>query len=887
MAFRCNPELRTLLNAHSSKLDWATILNNALTNTRRIRCFRDSNANAADPVLTGVEFRNVASTGTLKTTAGSITGLGRIKGSTVKGSADMFTGRSMLRVEGGGHWFDGTLGPSKEAQRAKGVAEVDLKEYDFYVDENFTATNGLGVKPNLSISGPRFSPSGVGASAPAMTAGAPRFIEIWNYSNPASPTLAGTLDLDPATTRQDNFVLEDQYRQLEIGDIGVYQTNQSVTMGEIEFGATLLVAAPHNRDDHASNPTEPLYQIAIPMAVRQSVWPGYPSWDNFNPAVHTTYPVPHKIVIKNAAGQQIGIIQMHDGSAVNSIKAVYGMRSPSQALIPNVHAGMVHQWENIRPRISSRANKVYSGLHTDFRRPSMAKQAWAVNGVEPLYNGGYGQNSQDGIQHLYAMPQWPQPRQYYYPAVVDPYLDTSFTSSGRKAEFANNMSGWDFEPGSFTGHNFYTGPGGPRFDRAAIPSAIALMVTFPTGSRLQDNTSWRDIGHAFIRAYGNHGNHWCDNVNRWTIGGPTGADSIDMVRIYGTYYSNGSERWPGKLTIDTRGGMRDDVQAHHLDKNGQFFWGGWSRDGLHNYGHAGHGAWAENNPLAIMLSKWDTMWTLVTNNGIDESGTNGWHYRGDFLVRNQAWTWLSYILGWTFASKHPLGITREKIEAMFVRHCEDVNRSIVTPFKNGSQDDYIRSLRSKGQPWEGGETKGGGLGMYMAGVLALAKQTGFWDAMKAKGGKVAETMLFTVECLDKYCYDILLTSAMRYYPGQPGIGDSSGWPTVWTNPDSTWAQVFPPNGQLSMTTNIDGSYLGIPEIGAHPFMMWPYMRRDYLTDVPNARTQAACDKIDAILARTRVEVDAQTTPAGKRDKDFGQGYPGIAPWAPPLQVGPA
>lgn len=884
MSFRCNPELRTLLNAHSSKLDWATILNNAVTNTRRIRCFRDANANAVDPVLTGVEFRNVGSTGALKTAGGAVTGLGRIKGSTVKGSADMFSGRSMLRVEGGGHWFDGTLGPSKEAQRAKGVAEVDLKEYDFYVDANFTASNGLGIKANLSISGPRFSPSGVGAPAPDLTSNAPKFVEVWNYSNQASPVLAGTIDI---SERRDNFVLEDQYRQQEIGDIAVYQSMQSVVMGEIEFGATLLVAAPHNRDDYASNPTEPLYQVAVPMAVTKTVWPDYPSKATFNPAVHTTYPVPHKLVIKNAAGTVLGTIEMHDGKPVNHMKSFYGMRTASQAVIPNVHAGMVHQWENIRPRISSRANKIYNGIHNEFRRPSAAKHPWTVNGVEPLYNGGYGQNSQDGIQHLYGMPQWPQPRQYYYPAVVDPYLTTDFTRSGAKSEFANNMSGWDFEPGSFTGHNWYTGPGGPRFDRAPIPSAIALMLTDPTGSRLQDNTPWRAVGHAYIRAYGNHGNHWCDNVNRWTLGGPTGADSIDMVRIYGTYYSNGSENWPGKLTIDTRGGMRDDVQPHHLDKNGQLFWGGWSRDGLHNYGHAGHGAWAENNPLAIMLSKWDTMWTLVTNNGIDESGTNGWHYRGDFLVRNMAWTWLSYVLGWTFASKHPLGIPREKIESMFMRHCEDVNRSIVTPYKNGSQDDYIRSLRSKGQPWEAGETKGGGLGVYMAGVLALAKQTGFWDALKAKGGKVAETMLFTVEMYDKYVYDILLTSAHRYYPGQPGIGDSSGWPSVWASQDATWAQIFPINGQLDLVSNVDGSYLGAPDVSCYPFLSWPYMRRDYLTDVPNERTAAACSKVDTLLAKVKAQVDSVPNPADKRGKDHAQGYPGIAPWAAPLQVGPA
>lgn len=893
MSFKCSNGLRNLLNGHTSKNNWSEIMNTALGPDRVIKCWRDASSSAPDPASTGVLFRSVGSTGSLKVIGGVITGLGRIKGSTVKLAADMSTGRSVMRVEGNGHWFEGTLGLSMEAQRAMGVAEADLKQYDFVVSGNFTQTNGLGVKPSLAISGPRFSPSGVGSAAPALTANAPRFVEVWNWSNQSSPSLAGTLDI---SLRDDDMVCEDQYQQLEIGDVAVYRTQVSVPMGDIEFGATLLVADKHNRDDHASNPTEPLYQLLVPMAVRQSVWAGYPYRDNHNRSLHSTYPVPHKLVVKNAAGTVLGTIQMHDGKPVNHTRSLPGMRSATQAAIPNVHTGMMHTWENIRPRLSSRANKVYAGMIPDYQRPSVAKHPWSVNGIEAIQGYGYGQWATDGLQHLYGTPRWPMPREYYSPTVVDPYLTGDFTRSGAKAEMANGFSGWDYEPGSFTGHNHYTGPGGPRFDRGPIGSAIALMLTFPNGNRLQDNVPWRDIGHAYIRAFANHGNHWVDDVNLMTLGGKNGAEMVENVRLAQHYYG-GDDSHPGKKVINSYGQMREATsfsQSDFLDKNNQLVWGGWARDGLHSYGSAAWGAIAENNPAAMVLSRWDTGWQLMANPGIDESGTNGWFYRGNFMVRDHAWLMLQYTLGRRMAGKHRLQISKEKIMAMVTRHLEDLHRSHYNQYHGGSNEDYFVSLRAKGQPWIDNETKGGALGTYMGPVIALMVQTGFWQELMAQGGKVAQMLTMMVECFDKYVYDILLTSSMRYYPFQfPNPDDPSdqgpqGWPSVYAGPAATWADIFPPNrGQLDLVTNRDGSYINLPDVSCHPFLAWPYMRRDYLTSIPNPRTADACAKVDMLLGKIKAQVDAKTNPGDKRGVDLAQGYPGIAPWKAPLQIGPA
>jgi hypothetical protein len=881
MTFRCNPELRAIIGASPDKLNWAVDMNTAMGNTRRIRCFRDANPTAVDPFTTGVEFRNVGSTGAFTTKAGALVKLGRINGTTVSSAADMSTGRSILRVEGNGHWFEGTLGLSREAQLANGVAEANLIDYDFTVDGNFTANNGLGVKSNITISGPRFLPSGTGTPVPALTANAPYRVELWDYRNSAAPALVGTQNL---TTRDDNIVFEDADIAAEIGDVGVYYTPANIAFDEFEFGFTMFVSDKHNRIDYATA-TEPLYEVLGAARVKESVWNGYPLRDAFNPATHVTIPPAFKVIIKTAGGTILHIMQWADGSAINSERTYPGTRTDTKALRPNWNVGMMLPWRNSPPRLSSRINKWYPGMVDDAKRPTRGKASFTVNGVEVLITGGYQGNNYNGIHNLWGQAERPQPRIHISHTPPDPYYPFEWTMSGNQSEFGPWADGWGYEPGSYSGHNWYTGPGGPRFDRAPIPSLLALYASNPTGSRPAGNVPWATMYEASSLAYANHSNHWVRDPSRLHL-----ADNTDLLTNWhcsSNYYGDPGYKTTDKV-IDMRATFREGDGPQHYDKNGQLFWSGWGRDTLHSYGSANWAAIATNSPMMAVLGKFDTFWQLQALDGINYGEWKGGfnqagHFRGSFMVRDQAWLWLHYTLAWKMASTHRLSFNRDTIEAKFVRHLEDIHASIYMPIMvNNEQSAYAASIRNLGQPFadDTGETKGGFLGMYMAGVLALMKQTGLWSKMKAKGGKVKTMLEFQLQCMDKYCFDYTLDSAM------------TDQPSGYLNPYKSWGENRPINGQGNLWYAPDGSWTGDRDVGSHPFSMYPYVRRDYFPEYPNPRLQPTIDKFEAMFATTRSRVAAAVAagdPTVARDADHAYGYPGVAIWKAPApgDLGPA
>lgn len=866
MAFSCNTTLRALLNGATDKLAWAQVVNDALGNARRIRCFRDNDPNALDPSVTGVEFRNVGSSGALATKAGAIVKLGRINNATIQLGADVFTGKSCLVIEGNGNWIMGSLGPSAAAQLAAGTPAGQVRQYDFEVEKNFTASNGFGVKANLSISGPRFLPSGPGLGAPEKTDDMPHYIDIYNWTNPAAPVLAGTVELD---TRIDNFVYEDAEMAAEVGDAAVYRCSQVAKLAEFDFAATMNITDKRNARDGQTHMCE--VQIAAAVSPERSTWTTYPDVRTFDPAQHVTIPPAFKAVIRSKAGTVLKIHELHQGVAINSKRAYHGSWNATDALQPNFTVGMQLVWRNTNPRMSSRANKWMPGLIPEGIRPSRAKIQFTGIGVEPLITGGYQGNSANGMHNMFATRQWPQPRVHQNPLPRDPYgvVDTEFNRSGSSSENMPWADGWDYEPGSFSGHNWYTGPGGPRFDRGPIPSILAWYLTDPNGFVLQENVPLYDRANAWSLAYANHSNHWCRDPRTMQLA-RNDTELIEKYFIGHQYYSNGMPI--NEFTIDSRGNMRDGDNSYHYDKNGQFFWMGWSRDGLHSYGSAGWPALIFNSPMMTFLSKWDTFWQLQQGGG----GTS--NYRQDYMVRSQAWLWLHYTLAWKLASNHPLGMSRDLIETTFVRHLTNLHDNIIVPvFDQNEDSNYAKGLRNMGQPLNsrdgGWETQGGGLGMYMANVLALMKTTGFWQKIYAKGGKAKRTLDYQIRNMDKYCFDYTLDTSMEK------------WPSVWVDVTKTisWAAVLPKNGLADAYHDAAGNLVGDRDVAVHPFSTYPYVRKHYFPEFPNERLDATVAKWDAMLGAITDSVNAANTPVEKRGRDHAYGYAGVGIWKAPTE----
>lgn len=855
---------RSELDGAISLTDWIARLNTALGNVRRIRCFRDSNANAADPVLTGVEFRNVGSTGPMSQKAGAIVDLGVIEGTTISEAADMTTGKSVALIMGNGRWMRMTLGLTRAAQAAKGIPTAQQRDYDLQVFANFTSVNGFGVTANLAIRGKKFMASGNGDPVPALTASAPKRIEVWNWQNTASPVLVGFHEI---TKRDEDWVYEDPEMADEVGDVGIYQSETGTLYGNIEFGTTLFVSSKNNREDYATA-TEPLYEVLTAASVR-GTWTTYPQVDTFNAAEHVTFPEAFKVVIKNAAGDVLYTHQMHDGSPMNLTKMLHQTRDATKAMQPNWNTGMQLPWRNARPRISSRANKWYPGMIDAGLRASRAKVNYTSIGAEPLWTNGQGSNAQNGMQNLYGLPRWPLPNQNYNPSVVDPYLD-DFNS--KWPPYAVSAVGWDYEPGSNSGHNWYTGPGGPRFDRAPIPSIIALILTDNNWTRLQDNTSGKDMFYAWCNAYHNHSNHWTSNPNTLEFG----ANNDDLLDNWGTVQNFYGDSWAyGPKVIDLRASMREGINGTHVDKDGRLFWSGWGRDNLHGYGCAGWGALACNSPMLAATNKWDTWFMMQALHG----GRQWFH--GSYMVRDQAWLWMHYCIGWKLATTHRLGFTKEQLASRFSQHCDQLHAEIYVPtYVTNSTEGYYNALRALGQPFKyetGIETQGGALGMYMAGVLALMKQTGFWSALYHRATKNALVMKMQIDFMDKYCFDLTLDSSMK------------SWPSIWpgTETPGGWGDHMPPEGLMDAFHDAAGNVIGDREVSVHPFSMYPYIRRDYFPEFTHPRLAATITKWDSMLGAVTTRVNAQANPADKRSVDHYYGYPGVVPWKAPTELGPA
>jgi len=859
--FKCDPQTRLELDASPNKLQDAAVIQAALGNSgRRIICKNDPNPNATDAWSTGAIFRNVGSNGPLKIQSGRIKDLGILKGTTVQLAADTSVGKSVLRMQSadGSRWIQGSLGPNG----------------DWKATAPFTTTNGLSVTSDFSISGKRFKPSGTGPAAPALDANAPHIFEVWNFTDPANPFMSGSTIID---SRDDDWVYEDAAMALVNGDCAVYQSTTGVLHGngndKVEFGFTLL--ASHQGNTEAGN--LPLYEVIGAAAVRHPTWTSYPGSDTYDQSTHNTFPAPFKVIMKNAAGVPLYTFQMQDGLPINGQPYVLGSDT-STPVRPYWNTGMQLTWENTPQVMSPILSTMYAGMVDGAKRPSRAKSHYTVNGVEPMLTGGYQGNSKNGLHTLWAQTQWPRAykdRPSFSPG--DPWLSGNFYQNDGSADSGPWRDGWDYEPGSFSGHNWYTGPGGPRFDRAPIPSILALWGSDPNGSRLAGNVPWKSMARASIKAYHNHSNHWCKNPNTLQLA----ADNDELFRDWGftrTYYDSRPSFGPKKISL--LGDMRDGDNDSHRDKNGRFVWSGWSRDGLHSYGNAGWGAIFTNSVRSAIASKWDALYQLAGGGGLN---------RGDYMVRSQAWYWLCFTIAWKLASSHRLGISRAKIEEMFVNHMSGIYRDIYVPaFIDNNQDDFYKGMRNLGVPvahtddGQGSFIQGGGLGFYMAGVLALMKQTGIWSVMYAKGGQCKAVMDMQIQGMDKQCCGKILKTGC--YIAYENWGTSLGVPNDWTDYGNRHEQKV---GQTGMFHNADGSLTNDREVNFHPRAMYPYIRRDYFPEFVNPDIQAACAVLDYEYGAIADYVAAAGDPATQRDRDHIFGYPGVAQIKPPLVLGPA
>jgi hypothetical protein len=246
-------------------------------------------------------------------------------------------------------------------------------------------------------------------------------------------------------------------------------------------------------------------------------------------------------------------------------------------------------------------------------------------------------------------------------------------------------------------------------------------------------------------------------------------------------------------------------------------------------------------------------------------------------------------MAWKLASRHPLGLAREDVEASFITHLEQIYKEIYVPQVIEKKDDpYFKGLRNVGQAMQSSDSdgnkwigQGGGLGYYMGHVLQLMKQTGMWAAMMAKGGHVRDVLLLQVRNMDQFALGLHADTNATWHV-------AITFPKKGIFPDSmAHYQELYGNKEEDMFRNAKGEPIGDRDVSIHAIAQYIYIRRDYFPEIAHPKLARAVSRLDARLASVTERVAAAGDPGKKREADHVYRYPGLAPIRPPEVLGPS
>lgn len=170
---RVNPELEALLLAETTQYAQVRALGAALTATRRVKARQNPDPSVSQESVwaTGTLFRDAALTGDFTYAGAEIIGYGVTSDLTTSLATDLDIGKSVLRIEGGGHWVEGTIG-------------LEGSGADFTLPINPTVTNSIAISGALRLFADQSLPDGTPDVAPPS---------VTVSTSSTSPTVAGPL----------------------------------------------------------------------------------------------------------------------------------------------------------------------------------------------------------------------------------------------------------------------------------------------------------------------------------------------------------------------------------------------------------------------------------------------------------------------------------------------------------------------------------------------------------------------------------------------------------------------------------------------------------------------------------------------------------------------
>lgn len=681
-----DPVLAAALAAQPNKTAWSTTIATHLGNNRRLRCKRDASATATDPWNTGIEFLNVGSIGEITIRSGNVTGFGSLSDATISIDANLSTGSCVLRLEGNGHWLQGTLG-------------LEGSSADFVMKSNFVGIGGVAY--SAGIQAPVLMPSGTGPSAPAIDADAPGYVRIEDWSDPLAPVF---LPLIPFDNRLPNWTFDDEEIASQMGDVRVTQSTKSAILADIEFGATLLSMNPIVN----SVPGEVLHEVLIGCTPLATNWPKYPTLTGYNAAVTDTYPRPFKAsIIKKDGVTVIYTHQMtggaYDGLPINSPNVAIDLKDNDRPLGWHFHCGQMLPWRSRKPKLSVFAEKYFAGVETDVFRPAHSRFKTGYNMAHPIVGGSGNVNA---LGHWYATPKYPiaasktkafTHSDYYMWPMVGSNAEYAVFGVGNVGNPVTLCFGWGYNPGNPGLHDHYTGPGGVRSDRAIIPQTIAMYFSKPDYVRPLNNEPISELLDHWGLSYFNHPHHYLLN--------PKTFASIPHQEVYagkwgygkGTYYGGNDSYVSGgtDYTVPMFGiGSGTNINAGKQDKNGKGPWAYSSIDFLHNYSCPGWMALLCNDPMFAYSQKLRTHASIMAQLG--GWGPTNSKPESHFLNRQHAWRFLHLGMMWKLASNHPLGVPRADVEECIAVEMDRIYDRVVVPASQPNPGGFFDALNNLG-----------------------------------------------------------------------------------------------------------------------------------------------------------------------------------------------
>jgi len=815
-----NPELAALLAAPgiTNRLQACAAFKNALGDTRRVRVIHN-----------GVTVRDCTLSGIMQSAAGVITNLGITSADLAALGADLSIGSAIMRVTGGGHTVDGSLGLYDPADPGK---------YTFTAQANLTPTNGLALttinitlRPDLPLG--ESTPDAGGPSE-----GVPFEVEMVTYPDGVTPGPTSSIFFDE---NAGDIIWDDAQRAAETGPIPYWRSTETFQNGTGGYGMEIgfhRATLPPQCNDEAD---EPLYEV-FAFQKPYGRWSGYPSMVGYNGATDSTFMRPCVFHIYDEFRNLLGTIDIF-GNPINSPQ-LGQTRNETTAWRPFAHVKQMLYWSSHRLKLSVNARKWNNGMVPGTsNRPGQVRQKASTNADLPALGTRY-QQVNAYLHWMYAPPYGLTTMQEY--PVTDPFAvngmrsnDTGNSSDGGKD--GAWAVGFMYAFGQPAMHDWDGPPGGNRHERYYQPTPLAAYLTEPDGYRPQGHVPYKLLCHEYMKGYFNSAHH---DVFDPRIAATYPHEEVaygEWAYTYGKYTPQGPIFVPGGEARHVRWFFPSDGPLF-TDRDGLLPYHGAEIDAPHSYKHPAWFALMFNSVAATFSAMMYYNSVMMSSGG---SGSPTANYEGFLMQRQHAWRWHNQAFMWMLGSSHPSLVSRAKYAARFVQELEFAHDTILFPATTPAHPlynhIYYATLRNFGIP--GREQINGsqhyivhvddGKLLYLGGVLATHEATGFAAWLRAnsvKGGAFWDAVTGWT-----HTYAAKQFSATR------------GRRLVWENQQSSpsvpvgqalvpytgyveWASIHAPvNGQEDLVRNPDGTpYYIERQQYQHLMVQTIFMFRDFL-----------------------------------------------------------